>query len=83
MDSRDMRSSAPHLIAFGALIIGALMVVNIHDGHRDGFLFALGSAMVAWIGGHAMLFYGPRVYWSLFGWAVVLAIAATARYWPL
>ena len=36
------------MIVFGALIIGALMIVNVVSNDKAGFLFGLGAAILAW-----------------------------------
>jgi hypothetical protein len=65
------------IIVFGALIIGGLMAATIAFGHRNGFLFALGSATAAWIAGHAMVFNQPRFYGVLLAISVSMAAAST------
>jgi hypothetical protein len=81
--NNDLKNSAAVVVLlFSVLIIGGLIALNASDHHRDGVMFALGSAMVAWLAGHAMLFFSRRIYLAMFGISVLMAIGATARYWP-
>ncbi len=60
MDDNFDRAAIAVIIVFGALILGGLMAANLVVGDRNGFLFALGAAFAAWIGGHTILFDLPR-----------------------
>ena len=58
------------IIAFGALVIGGLMIGSLALGAQDGFLFALGAAGTAWLSGWAVLINRPNVF------ALVVAVTA-------
>ena len=64
------------MVVFGALIIGGLMAVHIAWLHKAGFLFALGSAVVVWFAGFAVLFDKPRLYGLLLLIATGLIVAS-------
>jgi len=64
------------MVVFGALIIGGLMAAHIAWLHKAGFLFALGSAVVVWAAGFAVLFDKPRLYGLLLLTATALIIAS-------
>jgi hypothetical protein len=70
------------VIVFGALAIGGLMAATIAFGHHNGFLFALGASVAAWIAGHAMIFNLPHVYGVLIAISILLAVGATLSLVP-
>jgi hypothetical protein len=80
MDDNFDRAAIAVIIVFGALILGGLMAANLVVGDRNGFLFALGAAFAAWIGGHTILFDLPRAYAVLIAIAAVMAVASTLAY---
>ena len=68
------------MIVFGALIIGALMTVNLVVYDKAGFLFALGAAVVAWFSAFAVLLDRPRVYGGLIAASILLVAASITSY---
>ncbi|MBX8801099.1 hypothetical protein [Pseudochrobactrum asaccharolyticum] len=68
------------MIVFGALIIGALITVNLVVYDKPGFLFALGAAVVAWFSAFAVLLDKPRVYGALIAVAIGLVAASIGAY---
>ncbi|MCO4316602.1 hypothetical protein M8997_005355 [Phyllobacterium sp. 21LDTY02-6] len=64
------------MVVFGALVIGGLMAIHIAWMHKAGFLFALGSAVVVWGAGFAVLFDKPRLYGLLLLCAILLIAAS-------
>jgi hypothetical protein len=64
------------IIVFGALIIGGLMAAGLAMGDRPAFLWSLGSAFLAWVSGHAVLFDRPRIYGGLIFGASIFTIAS-------
>ena len=64
------------IIVFGAMIIGGLMAAGLAMGDRPACLWSLGSAALAWVSGHAVLFDRPRLYGGLIFGAAVFAIAS-------
>jgi hypothetical protein len=64
------------MVVFGALIIGGLMAVHIAWGHKAGFLYALGAAVIVWGAGFAVLFDKPRLYGLLLLVATALITAS-------
>lgn len=68
------------MIVFGALIIGALMIVNVVSNDKAGFLFGLGAAILAWFSAFAVLLDKPRVYSGLIALSVILVAASITAY---
>ncbi|HMM64513.1 MAG: hypothetical protein WA975_09115 [Mesorhizobium sp.] len=80
MEDNFDKAAIAVIIVFGALILGGLMAANLVAGDRNGFLFALGAAFVAWIAGHTILFDLPRVYAVLIALSALMAVASTLAY---
>lgn len=68
------------MIVFGALIIGALMTVNLVVYNKPGFLFALGAAIVAWFSAFGVLLDKPRVYGAMIAVSIFLVAGSITAY---
>jgi hypothetical protein len=77
MDDNFDKAAIAVIIVFGAIILGGLMAANLVVGDRNGFLFALCAAFLAWIAGHMILFDLPRAYAFLVAGAAVMAVCST------
>jgi len=62
------------LLAFGVVIIVAMMFVHFSLHNKAGFLFALGGGIIGWFSAFAILFDRPRIYF----WLIIAAVLCVA-----
>lgn len=79
MDDYEKYATAT-MIVFGALIIGALIAINIVVYDKAGILFALGAGIVAWFSAFAIMFDKPRAYGVMIAVAIGLVAASITAF---